>query len=183
MLINTLRNKYKNLKAMLNTVADTIEENMACDFDDTHTTKIKIKVSDFVDEKFCNAVGQKIEQRAKKYNACVVPEFNLGLNIWVYDNLKIYKNYLSRFLIEIGEAEAYKYLLTNPVIGDDFNEAEQADIVNLLNAVINAAENGEDYVIVHATDDRCVLTAVVEAFDLEMERISMGEYKFYGWAE
>lgn len=56
-------------------------------------------------------------------------------------------------------------------------------MIDVLKTIINAAENGEDYVISNTNIEGGLLTALLEAFDIQMERLSLGEYKFYGWAE
>lgn len=183
MLLNKLRDNYKAVHKMVSDSIDWMDENMSVAFHKPETKKIKIWVQLFMDNpKYFNAVGQQIEQRAKKYDACVVPKFDLNTNTWVYDELTVYKDKFSKFLNDIGEAETYKAVLNNPIIGDDFNEKQQLQMVDVLKTIINAAENGEDHVMSNTNIEGGLLVALLEAFDIKMDRISLGEYKFYGWA-
>lgn len=95
---------------------------------------MKLVISDTIDinKKFYKAIYQKLEQQAKQFNACVVPDLLSDGITWDYDYLKIYRNNLSQFLIEIDEADSYKYLLKNPLVGDDFNETQQSQIIDVL---------------------------------------------------
>ena len=184
MLINTLRSKYKEVHKMVSDSIDWMDENMSVEFNHPETTKIKMWVHHFVENpKYFDTVGHQVEQRAKKYDACIVPKFDLDANDWVYDELTVYKDKFSKYLNNIGEAESYKDVLTNPIIGDDFNEKQQLQMIDVLKSIINAAENGEAHVMSNTDIEGGLLTALLEAFDIKMERISLGEYKFYGWAE
>lgn len=185
MLINKLKKKYNEIEDKLTNVIDYIYDTMLYEFEICQSTKMKLVISDTIDinKKFYKAIYQKLEQQAKQFNACVVPDLLSDGITWDYDYLKIYRNNLSQFLIEIDEADSYKYLLKNPLVGDDFNETQQSQIIDVLKNVIDTAENGEDHVIVKTEIEGGLLTAVLETFGFKMERISLGEYKFYGWAE
>ena len=185
MLINTLRNKYKEIENKLDNVIEHIQGTMIYHFDTRQDTKMKLVISDIVDinKKFYKAIYQRLEQQAKQFDACVVPDLLSDGKTWDYDYLKIYRNNLSQFLIEIDEADSYKHLLKNPLVGDDFNETQQSQIIDVLKSVIDTAENGEDHVTVKTEIEGGLLQAILETFGFKMERISMGEYKFYGWAE
>lgn len=185
MLINKLKKKYNEIEDKLTNVIDYIYDTMLDEFDICQTNKMQLVISDITDinKKFYKAIYQKLEQESKQFNACVVPDLLSDGITWDYDYLKIYRNNLSQFLIEIDEADSYKYLLKNPLVGDDFNEKQQSQIIDVLKSVIDTAENGEQYVTVKTEIEGGLLQAVSETFGFKMERISMGEYKFYGWAE
>lgn len=184
MLLNKLRDNYKAVHKIISDSIDWMDENMSVEFHSPDNTKIKMWVHHFIENpKYFDTVGRQVEKRAKKYNACVVPKFDLHENAWVYDELTVYRDKLSKFLNEIDEAESYKEILNNPIIGDEFDDKQQVQMIDVLKSVINAAENGEEYVISNTDIEGGLLTALLEAFDIKMERISLGKYKFYGWAD
>lgn len=174
MLINTLRTNYKEVHDKIKKAEDKIEQIIANAMFCRNETKLEIKLSDFVDKKYFTAVVKWLENVIKSYDVCL---------IHIDDTIKIYSNQLTKYLCDINENESYKYLLTNPLVGDDFNDKQQSQIIDVLKSIIDASNNGEDYIIVDTAIEGGLLTAVSETFGFKIERISMGKYKFYGWAD
>lgn len=188
MLMDKLKRKYSDIQYILNDKVDELELNAIGDlvgFDDKEENKTIIKMANFVDKicyaKYYTIIGKKLEHRLQKHGFCVVPE--LQENKFKYDVMKIYNNSLSNYLCNIDEHASYKYLLNNPLIADDFTEIQQQAIIEILNAVINAAEYAEDYVTLKTWLDANIMTAVVETFKFKKATISTGYYKLWGWAD
>lgn len=186
MLMDKLKRKYSDIQYILNEKLEDLELNAIGDLVAYgEENKTIIKMENFVDKicyaKYYTTIGQKFEKQLQKHGFCVVPE--LQDNDYKYDVMRIYNNSLSHYLCSIDEHASYKCLINNPLIADDFTEIQQQAIIEILKAVINAAEYAEDYVTLKTWIDANIMTAVVETFNIKKATISTGYYKLWGWAD
>ena len=191
MLLTKLRKNYQEidhvLKDALNAIEKVIDSKIVCG----NREKIELKLSDLIEDKYREALWQRLEMMLADDGLCVSP--------LSADDIVVYGNKLSRYLTSIGEAASYRLLLQNYYFSAfspidplfcpeqfDFTDAEQQDIIDILSAVIRASENGESYVIcqdISQYKKRDMITAVCKVFFLKREEILSDSYKIYGWAE
>lgn len=191
MLLTQLKKNYSEIQNTLKTALDAMQKMITSTMIQGHKEKMELKLSDFIDPKYREALWQRLERMLADDGLCVNP--------LSADDIVVYRNKLSRYLTSIGEAASYRLLLQNyyfyfsasctpPVYQCNFTEDRQQDIIDILSAVIRASENGESYVLCQCigkdlNNNEDMINAVCKVFFLKREKIMSDSYKIYGWAD